>query len=59
MDTGSRSVTSDVAGVPNAGSLALPTTWQIFAWPYDVDPATGLSWVAADFPLLAGPKVTA
>jgi hypothetical protein len=59
VDLGSRSVTSDVAGVPNAGSLALPTNWQIFAWPYDVDPATGLSWVAADFPLLAGPKVTA
>lgn len=58
VDLGSRSVTSDVAGVPNPGALALPTNWQIFAWPYDVDPATGLSWVAADFPLLAGPKVT-
>jgi hypothetical protein len=59
VDLGSRSVTSDVAGVPNPGALALPTNWQIFAWPYDVDPTTGLSWVAADFPLLAGPKVTA
>jgi hypothetical protein len=59
VDTGARSVTSDIAGALNGSAVALPSGYQIFSWPYDVDPVTGLSWVAADFPLLAGPAVTA
>lgn len=59
VDSGSRSVTSDMEGTPNAGAVALPSGYALFAWPYDINPITGLSWVAADFPLLAGPAVTA
>jgi len=59
VDSGSRSVTSDMEGTPNAGAVALPSGYALFSWPYDINPVTGLSWVAADFPLLAGPAVTA
>ena len=56
---GSRSVTSDIAGVPNAGAVALSLGFLIDTWPYDINPATAAPWLASDFPLLAGPAVTA
>jgi hypothetical protein len=59
VDSGARSVTSDVAGVPNATSYALTSNYHIYCTPYDVNPATTKAFVAADFPLKAGPKVTA
>lgn len=58
VDSGSRSVASDVAGVP-AGGVALSNGYHIYPTPYDVNPSTGLAFVAGDFPLNAGPKVTA
>jgi hypothetical protein len=58
IDGGARSVGSDVAGVPASG-VALTTTYAMYTWPYDVNPATSAPWVAGDFPLPAGPKVTA
>jgi hypothetical protein len=56
---GSRSVTSDIAGVSNAGAVALSFGFLIDTWPYDINPATAAPWLASDFPLLAGPAVTA
>jgi hypothetical protein len=58
VDSGSRSVASDVAGVPGAG-VALSNGYHIYSTPYDVNPSTGVAFVAGDFPLQAGPKVTA
>lgn len=58
VDSGARSVASDVAGIP-AGGIALSNGYHIYPTPYDVNPATGVAFVAADFPLNAGPKVTA
>jgi hypothetical protein len=59
VDSGSRSVASDVAGVVNASATALGNAYHIYPTPYDLNPSTGLPWVAGDFPLNAGPKVTA
>jgi hypothetical protein len=59
VDSGSRSVASDVAGVVNAAATALTNGYHIYPTPYDTNPATGVAWVAGDFPLNAGPKVTA
>ena len=58
VDTGSRSVASDVGGVVSAG-IALSNGYHIYPFPYDTNPATGVAFAAADFPLAAGPKVTA
>ena len=58
VDGGSRSVASDMAGIVAAGQ-ALPSGYAIFTTPYDKNPATAAAWQAADFPLAAGPAVTA
>jgi hypothetical protein len=58
VDSGSRSVGSDVEGIAAAGE-PLTNGYKIYVTPYDVNPATGVAFVAADFPLAAGPIVTA
>lgn len=58
IDSGARSVASEVAGVPALG-IALAAGYAMHTWPYDVNPATLAGWVAGDFPLPAGPNVTA
>ncbi len=59
VDSGSRSVTSDIGGNLNANAVALASDWTMYPWPYDLNPVTGLAWEAADFPVAAGPSVTA
>lgn len=58
VDSGARSVASDVEGIIATG-VALATGYHIYPTPYDVNPGTGLPFVAGDFPLSAGPIVTA
>jgi len=58
VDAGSRSVGSDVQGVAAAG-FALTNGYHIYPTPYDVNPGTGVTFVGGDFPVAAGPKVTA
>lgn len=58
VDSGSRSVASDVAGIPAPTSTALSSNYHIYPTPYDTNPSTGVQFVTADFPLNAGPKVT-
>jgi hypothetical protein len=55
---GSRSIGSVVSGVASAGQ-ALTTTYHMVTVPYGLNPATGVAWALADFPVQAGPKVTA
>jgi hypothetical protein len=59
VDSGSRSVASDFNGVVNAAATALSSGYHIYPTPYDVNPSTGVAFVPADFPIQAGPKVTA
>jgi hypothetical protein len=58
VDSGSRSVASDVNGVV-AAATALTSGYHIYPTPYDVNPSTGVQFVPGDFPVQAGPKVTA
>ena len=58
IDSGGRSVGSDVAGVAGAG-LALSNGYNIYTFPYDSNPATAAPFAPGDFPLSAGPVVTA
>jgi hypothetical protein len=59
VDSGARSVASDLNGTVAAAATALTNGYHIYPTPYDVNPATGLAFVAGDFPIQAGPKVTA
>jgi hypothetical protein len=59
VDSGARSVTSDIAGVLNPVGIPLASGYVIRTWPYDENPATLAPWQVADFPLLAGPSVSA
>lgn len=59
VDSGSRSVASVVNGTAPGPATALPNGYHIYPTAYDLNPSTGLPWVAGDFPLNAGPKVTA
>jgi hypothetical protein len=59
VDSGSRSVASDLNGIVNAAATALPNGYHIYPTPYDVNPSTGVAFVTGDFPIQAGPKVTA
>jgi hypothetical protein len=59
VDSGARSVTSDIAGVLNPTGIALAAGYVIRTWDYDQNPATAAPWQATDFPLLAGPAVSA
>lgn len=59
VDSGARSVTSDIAGVLNPVGIPLAAGYVIRTWPYDQNPATAAPWQVADFPLLAGPAVSA
>lgn len=59
VDSGARSVASDLNGVVNAVATALPNGYHIYPTPYDVNPSTGVAFVTGDFPIQAGPKVTA
>jgi hypothetical protein len=57
--TGARSITSDVGGVLSPNAVALAAGYFIQTWPYDANPVTAAPWLAASFPVLAGPSVTA
>jgi hypothetical protein len=57
IDSGARSVGSDLAGVAGAG-IALGVGYNIYTFPYDTNPATLAPFAPADFPLSAGPVVT-
>lgn len=59
VDSGSRSVGSVANGTAVQGVIALPNGYHIYPTPYDINPATGLPWKAADFPSNFGPQVTA
>ena len=59
VDSGARSIVDDIGGVLSGGAVALPSGYAVFAWPYDLNPITGLAWQIADFPLFAGPSVSA
>lgn len=59
VDSGARSVTDDVGGVQSPNAVALASGYVIDPWPYDDNPITTAPWQQADFPLLAGPAVTA
>lgn len=59
VDSGSRSVASDALGTVNATDFALSNDYVMYTTPYDLNPATGLPWVAGDFPAAFGPAVTA
>jgi hypothetical protein len=58
VDSGSRSVASDLNGIVGT-PVALPVGYHIYPAPYDVNPSTGVAFVTGDFPIQAGPKVTA
>jgi hypothetical protein len=58
VDSGSRSVASDLNGIVGT-PVALPVGYHIYPAPYDVNPSTGVAFVTGDFPINAGPKVTA
>lgn len=58
IDSGARSVASDIEG--NLGTAAALTNgYHIYQTPYDTNPVTGSQFVQGDFPLNAGPQVTA
>ena len=59
VDSGSRTVGSVVNGAVVEGAQALPAGYHIYGTPYDVNPATGVAFAVADFPIQAGPQVTA
>lgn len=59
VDSGARSVASNIEGVSATGIAPLSSGYIIYPVPYDLNPATGLAWQEADFPLGAGPEVTA
>ncbi len=58
VDSGSRSVASNLEGFTSSVEVALSNNYHIYANPYDTNPATLGAFVAADFPLDAGPEVT-
>ncbi len=58
LDVGAVQVGSNVGGVSSAG-VPLTTAFKNYPFPYDVNPLTGIAWVAADFPAEFGPEVTA
>jgi hypothetical protein len=55
---GARSIAPQVNGNV-AGGTALSTSYHMVLQPYDTNPGTGLQWQSADFPVTAGPVVTA
>lgn len=55
---GSRSVASNLEGHTST-AVALSSGYHIYPTPYDTNPDTGVAFVAADFPVEAGPEVTA
>ena len=59
VDSGSRSVSSDVGSVVNANPVVLAAGYVIDTWPMDQNPITAAPWLSTSFPLLAGPSVTA
>lgn len=59
VDSGSRSVGSVINGTAVQGAIGLSSGYHIYPTPYDVNPSTGVAFVPADFPVNAGPKVTA
>jgi hypothetical protein len=59
VDSGARSVTSDIASVLNPVGIPLASGYVIRTWPYDQNPSTAAPWQIADFPLSAGPSVSA
>ena len=59
VDSGTRAAGSVLNGTAVEGVHFLANGYHIFGTPYDVNPSTGLAFAAADFPLLAGPQVTA
>lgn len=59
VDSGSRSVGSVVGGTSPQGVVGLTNGYHIYPTPYDTNPSTGVAFVVADFPVNAGPKVTA
>lgn len=58
VDSGARSVASVVESVVGTGQ-AISSDYHDYTTPYDINPATGLPWAAADFPVEFGPGVTA
>ncbi len=58
VDSGARSVASDVQGTIGT-AYALSAGYVMYWTPYDNNPATGVPFVGADFPVNAGPSVTA
>jgi len=59
VDSGSRSIASDVGGVVSATSFALSSGYVMYTTDYDTNPLTGVAWAGSDFPASFGPKVTA
>ncbi len=59
VDAGSRSVASDFNGIVSPAAAALTNGYHIYQTPYDVNPGTSAQFVAGDFPVNAGPVVTA
>lgn len=59
VDSGSRSVGSVIGNTAAQGAVALTNGYHIYPTPYDTNPVTGVQFVPADFPINAGPKVTA
>src|SRR5258707_6681124 len=58
-DTGARSITSVVNGIPHANSVYLTNNYAMYLYQYMKNPATALAWKGADFPSSFGPEVTA
>jgi hypothetical protein len=46
-------------GADVGAGQALTTNYHYVLQPYDIDPSTGLPWVASDFPVPFGPVITA
>lgn len=59
VDSGSRTVNSDIDGSVAPTGTGLSNGYHIYATNYDTNPVTGVQFVAGDFPLNAGPAVTA
>jgi hypothetical protein len=58
VDSGARTVNSDVFG-STGGAAVLTSGYKIYTFPLDINPNTGLTWAVSDFPVSAGPIVTA
>ena len=59
VDSGARSITSDIGGILSPDAVVLSSGYAIDSWPYDQNPVTAAPWLASSFPVLAGPSVTA